>query len=259
MLFVPPRITFIVSVMALVAAGTMMAATTSAQTATTTPSVPTSVTATPGDTEALISWSSGGAGVGGTCATTQYYVELYTSDNVFVEESDFDTPTSWYVDELTASTDYKAFVWAYGKKCDDYSATAGEATFTTTAAQNSGDPTAPSSNPKKIPRRARDLTSAPSGTSVTLTWKKPNVGNPAKRCQPASTIDYALDIVDLATEEFVSIPSSHRYGWLTSAEATVTVTVNGLTSGKEYEASVGVYSPECREWSRWRYVSWTQP
>ncbi len=236
----------------------MIAGTASAQSATPKPSVPTSVTATPGNAEVSISWSSGGSGVNGSCATTSYYVELYTSNNVFVEESDFDTPTTWYVDELTASTSYKVFVWAYGKVCDDYSATAGQATFTTTATDSGGDPTAPGSNPKKIPRRARDLTASPSGTSVTLSWKKPNVGNAAKRCQPASTVDYAFDIEDLEAGTFVATPS-HANGWLKSASNTVTVTVGGLTSGKRYEASVGVYSPECDEWSRWRYTSWTQP
>ncbi len=49
-----------------------------------TPSTPTGLSVSAGSTTALISWSSGG-GVGGTCASDEYYVSVYEMIQSFPE------------------------------------------------------------------------------------------------------------------------------------------------------------------------------
>ena len=247
------------------------------------PSVPTSLTASVGDTEVLLSWSSGGGGQNGSCPTTEYYVELWkvTSSwfndmgvevfgGTLVVDTDSAPETSVHFDMQTAtepgieaSTKYLAEVHAYGKECDNYSYSDTKATtvFTTNAANASTDPTPPARNPKKAPARVKNLTPTASGTSVTLTWTSPNAGRAAKRCSirdSSSNVEYAYEVWNTSTDEIVA--GSEDY---TKSNATgntqISVTVSGLVSGTQYEAAVSAYSPECDEWGRWRYKTWTQP
>ncbi len=249
------------------------------------PSVPTTPTATVGDTEVLLSWSSGGAGQNGNCPTTEYYVEVFeltsesgtslggdkTYSGPLLFDTDSSSETSVHFDMgtstepgLKASTKYFAEVHAYGKECDNYSYsdTKAIAAFTTNASNSGSDPTAPAKNSKKTPARVKNLTATPSGTSVTLTWTSPNAGRPAKRCSirnSSNTVEYAYEVYVASTDTLIAASEGYTKSNATgNSQISVTLSTLNLTSGTGYYTAVSAYSPECDEWGRYRYKTWTQ-
>ncbi len=246
------------------------------------PSTPTSVTASSvGDTEATLSWSAGGTGDGGTCASDEYYVTIYDATQQSfpaVAESvvlDADDGTSWFVDELSPATRHYVEVEAYGYACDEYSRDLGTAFFTTNASSSGSDPTAPTTRKKRAPLPVRNLQVSFNGSGdLVVTWDKPldlTANKRKKRCpythnvsddHAALSIEYSLEadqlfsggatITELITEE--------ADVYLRSADASLTKTIpnskipNG--TGHNLRVTVTAYSDVCDFWSKSRDITW---
>ncbi len=156
------------------------------------PSPPHPLPVTVGDTEALLTWTAGGPGIGGTCATTSYDVDIFEPNGGLVATSTpMDAPTSgslrWFVDGLAPATAYRGEITAYGVACDEYAT--GTVALTTTGASASSDPTAPAGNAKQLPFPVRTLRNQVSGTSATVTWDAPR-----RRQPPPVPHEYASSV-----------------------------------------------------------------
>ena len=111
------------------------------------PSAPTSVSVSATGTTITVSWLSGGNGVGGTCATTNWLVHVatvvnkpptlvakgyaksrYSDDNIgkiSFTAADEDTGImSFTVAGLTPATRHRVDLYAYGESCDEHSSPA---------------------------------------------------------------------------------------------------------------------------------------
>ncbi len=224
------------------------------------PSAPTNVSVTASNTQALITWESGGSGVNGTCATEYYYVRVYDmgaagfpihEESEYIPQPNSGNP-SWHVDELKAGTQYYAEIYAVGDTCDNSSDTAGTYKFLTSSTTVS-NPSAPSGNKQKLPRRIRNLNVTHSGTTATATWRAALPSDSAKRCR-TKAVDEQLHtwfLENLTTGETV------RFGDVADQE-NVSVSLTGLVSGNRYMVSVEHYSWECDVWSPQRRFKWTQ-
>ncbi len=234
------------------------------------PSNPTGVTATVGDTEATISWSSGGTGNGGSCSSDEYYVSVYDATKQSFPEVaqslplDAEEGTSWYIDELAPSTRHYVTVEAYGYECDEYSEWFGAAFFTTNASTSTSDPSAPGTRKKRAPARVRDLAVDTSTSGqITITWKKPiDIGTKrSKRCAySAQASGHATQSIEYnyLVENLYGSGTDITDSYFRSSAATLSKTVTGIPAGTGYRLRVTVtaYSDQCKYWSNSREYEW---
>ncbi len=226
------------------------------------PSTPSGVTVTAGDVEAMISWSAGGTGSGGSCASSEYYVTVYDASQqefpAVAESLPITGATSWYVEELRPATMHYVEVEAYGSACGEYSEDLGTTIFWTNASSSGSDPTAPGTRKKRVPAPIRGL----KVNGSTITWKKPadigtkrNVRCPythqASDSHANLSIEYNLLVENLNTG--VDVTDEH----FTSADTNLSRTVNlPLGIGFQYRVTVTAYSEVCGDWSASRHHTW---
>ncbi len=218
------------------------------------PSPPRILPVAVGDTEALLTWTAGGPGVGGTCATTSYHVDIFEPNgNLVAASTPMDAPASgtlqWFVDRLAPATAYRGEITAHGAAC--YGDATGTVALTTTAANASSDPTAPAINAKQLPfpvRAVRRVQAA--GTSVTVSWDAPRADASPHRCRTNTPPAYGWYLFDEATERIIREAK---------VDGQSTQTFSGLTPGTEYLFRVFSYSAECKIHSVSAGVVWTQP
>ncbi|WP_419917691.1 fibronectin type III domain-containing protein [Candidatus Poriferisocius sp.] len=222
------------------------------------PSTPTNVSAQSSYSTALISWSSGGTGVGGNCASSEYYVTVYDMSKrslpVAAESLPITDGTSWYVDGLSPGTWYFVEVEAYGSACDDYSPDLGTARFATT--WGGGSVTKPANVKKRKPAPVRNLQASkdPSTGNLVVTWTKPKAAQASKRClyipsggdHAAKSIEYNYLVEDLTSGTDIADTD------FSSADDTLSRTISSnVPSGTGYyiRVTVSAYSEECDHWS----------
>ncbi len=217
------------------------------------PSPPRPLPVTVGDTEALLTWTAGGPGVGGACAATFYYVYIFEPNDSLVATSTFmDAPASgtlqWFVDGLAPATAYRGEITAYGAACDEYAI--GTVALTTTGASASSDPTAPAGNAKQRPFPVRTLRNQVSGTSATVTWEAPRADASPHRCRTSTPPAYGWYLYDETADKVIQG---------TDIDGQSTQTFSGLTPDTKYVFRVFAYSAECDTHSTSSDVAWTQP
>ncbi len=218
------------------------------------PSPPRPLPVTVGDTEALLTWTTGGPGVGGACAATYYYVDIFEpNDSLVATSTPMDAPTSgslrWFVDGLAPATAYRGEITAYGATCDEYAI--GTVALTTTGASASSDPTAPAGNAKQLPFPVRTLRNQVSGTSATVTWEAPRADASPHRCRTSTPPAYVWYLYDETADRIIKEPA-------TNVDGRRTQTFSGLTPGTKYVFRVFAYSAECDVYSASSKVAWTQ-
>ena len=225
------------------------------------PPTPANVSATVGDVEATITWDA--AGSGESCYTNDWFVVLTNESDGSAAARSAQlnrSENSWHVAELSPSTTYRAYVYAHtsstASDCSDpanvYSA-AGETSFTTNASNASGDPSTTAIT-KRAPRRVRNLTVTPSGTSATVTWDVPAARGNNLRCSAGSFYSYKYKNLSTGEVTYLTNNVGHH-----DSQRERTATLTGLTSGTRYRIKVYVYGSEDNcPWSRARIKTWTQ-
>ncbi len=217
------------------------------------PSPPRPLPVAVGDTEALLTWTAGGPGVGGVCTATSYYVDILEPNGSLVAASPLLSPPAsgtlqWFVDGLAPATAYRGEITAYGAACDGYST--GTVALTTTGASASSDPTAPAGNAKQRPFPVRTLRNQVSGTSATVTWGVPRADASPHRCRTSTPPAYGWYLYDETADKIIKE---------TNVDGRRSQTFSGLTPGTKYVFRVFAYSAECDAHSVSSEVAWTQP
>lgn len=212
-----------------------------------TPGAPTNVSVSAADTEATITWEAPVAGEG-ACEPTDYQVFVKRiSDGDLTVGNEVLSP--WTATGLEPSTDYEVQVYTYSIDCDEYSAVAAEATFTTAGADaaNAEEP-AEKHAPKRV-RRMRAVRAVGEGVSddsAILSWNPPSTKNGKHH----AATDYAVWVLRVAE-------NGDKADVSTTREITATeFTVEGLTEGN-YRFKVAPYSADCNCWGAWRSVKYT--
>ncbi len=187
-----------------------------------------------------------------------YIVDVgdFTSDDTLVTRDVISDKTgndviSTTVTGLSSGTRYRAFVTAYSASCDEYSEYVGtvwfQSTFTTSTS------TSTTTLPVDVVANPRDLTASPSGTGVTLSWKRPSgdVGG----CALEADAFYVVDVGDFTSD--VTLASRDVISGKTGDDV-ISTTVTGLSSGVRYRAYVAVYSEQCYRYSGYISTEWYQ-
>ena len=187
-------------------AGNSAASATATTTPRTVPDAPTSLTATPDDTEVSLSWTA--PADNGGAAITDYIVEYKAASasqwSTFADGTR--TSTTATVTGLTNGTEYDFRVKA------------------TNVAGNSAASATATTTPRTVPDAPTSLTATPDDTEVSLSWTAPadNGG--------AAITDYIVEYKAASASQW----STFADGTRTSTTATVT----GLTNGTEYDFRV---------------------
>ena len=239
---------------------------------------PTNVSATHGDTEALISWQAGAPVSGCTVrAFTVYVYDRYATDpethNVASSAMISKTNAAryqWYLDGLTPGKAYRAHVYAIDTDggCGTYSPSSEYVNFTTNTTSFGSDPSEPASNVKKWPFRPREVSVAKkagqSVTQTTLSFKGSRTNGGSKRCSVNDTYQvHAYRVFNVATGETVGSytgidGNTNVAAGTKTANQVREVALTGLTAGTKYRVEVATYSSDCGLWSRYRKFTWTQ-
>ncbi|WP_419918255.1 fibronectin type III domain-containing protein [Candidatus Poriferisocius sp.] len=182
------------------------------------PSTPSGLTVQKDNDTAVISWSSGGSGVGGNCPSTGYLVRVYENSKLghpepVAKESEIITgATSWSVSSLSAGVWYTAEVYAFGSACGNYSANRATTRFLTSTS-SAGTVDALSPNKLLAPNPVRSLqVNTSTSNQVTINWMKPLNGNSNIRCtytnsggnHANTTIGYKYYLENLNTGKMIA-------------------------------------------------------
>ena len=202
-----------------------------------------------GDTEVRVSWNA--STDDGGCSDVRYSLRLYDIAENYAEVMAISlTATSYVVTGLKASTTYDAEVHSYNydNSCGIGSSDRVYSRFTTKAVSSGSDPVKPSDQPKRPPKRPRNLGFSASGNSLAISWTAAQNGQ--GRCAHSG---YAVYV---GTANPFANPSG--FPMIRHDISGTSTTVNGLTSGK-YQVYVVSYSEECRQYSAIARKVYTHP
>ena len=202
-------------------------------------------------TRVTVSWKAPAAG---ECPVTGYSVRYGLSSSFKWHVSlgpDIQGFKSITITQLSKNAEYHLDIRAISKHCGSASYGAASTPVTITFRTLAEDPLAveppavePPPEPKKRPKRPRNLTVSGSGDSMAIRWTAPE--NNEKRCALSSYTVYIVDRTD---------PINSNLGTLTpgivirhSIRGT-SANVPGLTSGHKYGVYVASFSTECKKYS----------
>lgn len=207
------------------------------------PDPPTNVRVTATDTEATITWD---APADNGCPPTDYQVwvrDISTQDGERIDGNEVTSP--WTATGLSPSTPYRVQVWTYSFGCDDYSRSAAEVDFETTAA-DANDAAEPAE--KHPPKRVRNMRVTPTNVnSAVLRWQPGPNGSKHHAATEYLVVLLEFDAQGAKTE-------IDRRSGVTDTRVGIS---DIMVSGTKYRFRVAPYSEDCDCWGRWRGVTYT--